>query len=142
MINWAKDRYVSLNGKYPAHTKVLRYIISGGTSTFVNLALLYVLTELFGLWYIASASVSFIAAFVISFVLQKYWTFQDVSKEYVHRQAIFYFVVMVVNLCINTALLYLLVEYTGIHYMLSQIISGVFIATESFFVYQFFIFKR
>ncbi len=142
MIDWAKDKYGELNGKYPTHAKIGRYLIAGGTAAFTNIALLFVFTDFLGIWYIASAIMAFILAFIVSFTLQKYWTFQDGSKDQIHRQAVIYLTVAVVNLLVNTGLLYLQVEYLGVYYIFAQLIASALIAVESFFVYQIFIFKK
>ena len=142
MIDWTIRKYEELNDKYPTHTKIVRFLISGGTATFTNIALLYVFTDIFRIWYILSAIMAFIIAFVVSFTLQKFWTFQDMSKEGMHRQAIIYFTAGAINLGLNTVLLYVFVEYLGSHYLLSQIIISAFIAIENYFIYQFLIFKR
>jgi putative flippase GtrA len=60
----------------------------------------------------------------------------------VHRQAVIYGLVAIVNTGINVLLVYLLVEYGGLHYLLGQFFSSGFIAFESYFVYQLFIFKK
>ncbi|MFA6404787.1 MAG: GtrA family protein [Candidatus Paceibacterota bacterium] len=142
MIDWTKNKYGELSSRYPIHAKVVRYLISGGTAAFTNILLLYLFTEIFGIWYIASAAMAFSIAFIVSFTLQKFWTFQDVSKDQIHRQAMVYLTVALFNLFINTGLLYMQVEYLGIHYIVAQLIASVFIAVESFFIYQIFIFKK
>ena len=121
---------------------VMKYIMAGGTAASVNLAILYILTDIFDLWYVFSAVLSFIVAFVVSFCFQKFWAFEDSSIEKIHSQMAVYFVVAVVNLCFNTFLIYSFVEYFGLHYLLAQIAAGVIIACESFFVYRLFIFKN
>jgi putative flippase GtrA len=141
MINWAKRTYLNLEAGYPMLMKVGRFIISGGIAAFTNLALLYFFTDILRIWYLVSAVMSFIIAFGVSFLLQKHWTFRDVRKEGVHRQAAAYFAVAVVNLCLNTALLYGFVEYLSVHYMLSQAIASIIVAVEGYFAYQIFVFK-
>jgi putative flippase GtrA len=78
----------------------------------------------------------------VSFVLQKFWTFKDTEKEQVHRQALIYTCVSIVNTLLNVGIVYLLVEYAGIHYLLGQFFSSGFIAFESYFIYQHLIFKK
>lgn len=142
MIDWTIRKYGELNDRYPTHTKIVRFLISGGTATLTNLVLLYAFTDLLGIWYIASAIAAFIIAFIVSFTLQKFWTFGDMSRDGMHRQAIIYFTAGALNLCLNTVLLYVFVEYIGSHYLISQIIISALIAIENYFIYQFLIFKR
>ena len=105
MIDWAKDKYGELNGKYPTHAKIGRYLIAGGTAAFTNIALLFVFTDFLGIWYIASAIMAFILAFIVSFTLQKYWTFQDTTGKW-QLQLPFYLTVAAVGLGISDAFVY------------------------------------
>lgn len=122
--------------------KILRYLISGGTATSVNFFFLYAFTEWLNVYYLISVVIAFAMALGVSFVLQKFWTFKDTTKGNTHRQAFIYTSVAIINTMINVFFVYLLVEYVNIHYLLGQFISSVFIATESYFVYQILIFKK
>ena len=121
---------------------LVRYLLAGGTSTAVDLGILYVLTEFLGWWYLASATAAFTLAFFVSFVLQKFYTFnnRDISRKAVATQGAFYFTLAAANLGINTILMYALVEWAGVWYFCAQIIAAVAIAVESFFMYRFVIF--
>lgn len=141
MIKKGTDLYARLDKQYPKHIKVLRFLISGGTATATNLAILYALTSIFGIWYLVSAVFSYAASFFVSFSLQKFWTFRDSSREGMHIQAGAYFAVGAGNLILNTIMLYVFVEYADVHYLLAQLISGALIAVESYFLYHFFIFR-
>lgn len=141
MIQTIKNTYSSLDERYPTHTKIVRFLISGGVATGIDLVLLYVFTDIFGIWYLASSVVAFTFAFLASFSLQKFWTFRDHSREGIQTQAGIYFLIAAANLGLNTLLVYLLVDYVNLHYLIAQIIVSVFVAVENFFVYQRFIFR-
>ncbi|MBI1998844.1 MAG: GtrA family protein [Parcubacteria group bacterium] len=122
--------------------KVVRYLISGGTAAFVSLSSLFILTEIAGVWYLASSILSFIAGFIVSFTLQKFWTFEDTRREVVGRQLILYLVATGSALGVNTALLYVAVDVFGLWYMLAQFLISGIIAVGSFFVYNMLIFQK
>ena len=44
--------------------------------------------------------------------------------------------VAVVNLILNLAIIYTLVEYAGLHYIMGQILAAILIAAESFFMFR------
>lgn len=120
----------------------IKYIISGGTAAFVDLALLYILTDILGIWYLLSASLAFVVAYFVSFYLQKFWTFRDNSRERIVRQMSLYFIVGVSNLGINAGGMYILVDKLNVMYMLAQVIMGGLIAIGSFLIYKFIIFRK
>lgn len=132
-----KLRFRSL---YANRQIIVRYLVSGGTAAFTDIGLLYVLTKFVGLWYLASAVLAFIVAFGVSFTLQKFWTFQDKDLQAVKRQAGLYFLAAIVNLCLNTLLVYLMTDFLGIFYVISQVIAAGLVAIWSFFVYKYYVF--
>lgn len=142
MIKWSLGKYHELSGRYPAHAKIMRFLISGGSAAFTNLGLLYVFTDLCKIWYILSAVMAFIVAFIVSFSLQKLWVFGDRSTQDMHRQLVIYLIVALINLGLNTLFLYALVEYAHVHYLIAQVITSAALAFESFFAYKFLIFKK
>lgn len=121
--------------------RVTRFILAGGAAALVNLFLLYLLVDYLGVQYLWSAGIAFGLAIVVSFLLQKYWTFGDNLADKVPAQLVAYVLIGIFNLVLNVALMYFFVEYVGVWYLLSQVFSGAVIATQSFFVYQRFIFK-
>ena len=120
--------------------RAIKFLMSGGSAAAINIGLLYLFTDIFGIWYLFSAVMAFMIAFVASFCFQKFWTFEDHSMDAVHGQAAIYLAVAIVNLGINTGLIYIFVEFFAVHYVLAQVFSSIAIACESFFVYRKFIF--
>ena len=123
------------------HKKIIKYLISGGSAAVTNLAVLYVSTDFFGIWYIASSGIAFIVSFFVSFILQKFWTFGDTSLHIWKEQIGMYLMAALGNLALNTVSMFCLVEYAHLHYLLAQIITSAFIAFGSFFIYQNLIFS-
>ncbi|MFH1583345.1 MAG: glycosyltransferase [Candidatus Falkowbacteria bacterium] len=123
------------------YKQIIKYLIAGGTAAFVDLALLYILTDILGVWYLISACLAFAVAFFVSFFLQKFWTFRDADKEAMYKQMQVYLAVALANLTLNAVLMYVLVDGFKIWYMLAQVIVSGLIACESYFVYKIFIFN-
>lgn len=122
--------------------KILRFLISGGFSTAVDFFFLYAFTEWVGFYYLASSILAFLISIAVSFTLQKFWTFENTSRENMHKQAVAYFILASINLVLNTSMVFVLVEYVGLHYLAGQFISSGLIALSSFFIYHFIIFKN
>ncbi len=122
--------------------RILRYLSSGGTAFLTNIFLLFIFTELFKLHYLVSGVFAFILATILSFFLQKQWTFQDGSKEDVHKKFIIFTITAIANLILNTLFLYVLVDKFSFHYISAQILSGILLAIWSYFIYKIVIFKK
>jgi putative flippase GtrA len=127
---------------WDSYGRIIRFIISGGTGAAVNLSVLAVLVEYFG-WYAVYGSIgSFVCAFFVSFSLQKLWTYKNYNKEAAGMQMAIYLGIQLVNLGINTGLMYFFIEYTPLHYLAAQIITLGLIAVESYFLYTHVVFKE
>lgn len=121
-------------------TRVLRYLIAGGTAAMVDFVLLYALTDIFHIWYLASSVVAFSASLVTSFTLQKFWTFRNQSLTNIHRQFAITLPVAVMNLALSTAFMYLFVGTLGFHYLLARVVVLSIIAFESYLINKHIIF--
>lgn len=126
----------------PRFAKLVKYIISGGTAAVTDLAFLYLFTSILHVWYLISAVVAFIISFAVSFTLQKFWTFNDQSIKGVKSQVLIYFTIAVVNLGINTLLMYAFVDILKMYYFTAQILAGALVALQSYFIYQKFVFRN
>lgn len=114
-----------------------KYVISGLTATAVNLSFLYILTEFFSIWYVISAGLSYASAFMVSFILQKFWTFRNGTLTNIHSQFGLYIMLGIFNIILNSYLIYVIVEFVGVHYIIAQVGIGLFIALWSLLFYRF-----
>lgn len=136
MYSIAYDTHECMRRFHP----LFKYAASGGSSACANLGTLYLLTEYAYVHYLQSAVVSFIIAFFISFLLQKFWTFKDMRKEVIHWQMILFLGLSLANLLVNTLLIYGLVEYMHLWYVAAAVVSGALLAVSNFFIYKHVIF--
>lgn len=141
-LNGADRHLPKIAPYFRKYARTGRFIVSGGTSAVVDLGLLYVFTDRFGAHYLLSAALAFIAAFFVSFTLQKFWTFEDSSTKRVPIQMSLSFIIASINLGFNTALMYVFVEKLNIWYMGAQVIVGIILAFESFFILRSIIFRK
>jgi len=132
LINWG----FGILSKHVA----LRYLMSGGTAGVTDLAVLYILHNILGVYYLLSAIIAFILAFCVSFTLHKFWTFKSHEEE-THKQVIMYFGTSLFGLTLNTLLMYIFVDYIHVQVILSQIIVGFMVASCSFFISRNIVFK-
>ena len=122
--------------------RAFKYIIAGGTAACVDVGTLFVLKGIVGLSLIPAVSIAFFFGFCASFILQKFWAFEDNSTDRVHAQATMYFIVSGINFFLNLALMYVLVELAHIWYIFAKILVSGGIAFASFFIYRAFIFTQ
>jgi len=122
--------------KTPAFRKetiiVSKYLIVGTIASLIQFGTFYLLLRSLGTkWYLVSSTIAFIIAVVISFTLQKYWTFRDKNNSVIRKQFTVFFLVGVNNLFLNVVFMYILVNLLNRH-SLAQAITLVFLAVLSF----------
>ena len=122
------------------HKKIIRYVISGGSATVANLLGFYLLSHV--LHYLLASAFALLISTSVSFTLQKFWTFQDNSREKMVQQFSMYMVVILGGLVFNTFLMWLLVDGFGVWKLLAQFITNGAMAVGNFFLYRELVFKK
>lgn len=122
------------------HAQLLRFLISGGTAFLANIVLIYLCTELLTIWYLTSSVIAFVGAFVVSFSMQKFWTFKNREADRMKKQLGMSLLLALTNLGINTLLMYAFVEHAHMHYLSAVVLATLLIAVETYFVYKYIIF--
>jgi len=126
---------------YLSGHRLVRFLFSGGMAFATNFILLFVLVDFFGVWYLLAAVISFICSVLVSFLLQKFFTFADFTRDRIPQQGSLYLGLQVFNLCLNTFLMYVGVDLLHISYLISQVIIATGMAVYNFFIYKHFVFR-
>ena len=110
--------------------KIFRFGLVGLSGIFVNMGLLYALTEIAGLYYLVSAAIASELSIVNNFVWNDLWTFKSARDLWfgrrIQRFASFQ-AVSVGGLVINMAVLYFLADIAGVYYLAANLV-GIFVA--------------
>lgn len=120
--------------------ELLRFLISGGTAFLANITLIYLFTDVLQVWYLTSSVIAFIGAFIVSFSMQKFWTFKNREADRMSAQLGMSILLALCNLGVNTLLMYVFVEYVYMHYLVAVVLATGVIAVETYFVYKYIIF--
>jgi dolichol-phosphate mannosyltransferase len=122
------------------HYQFLRFAVVGTTGAVIDFTILIVLTEVFGVYYLASSIIAFALANLSNFIWNKLWTFRNKSDKHV-RQFFSFLVVGVVGLLINTGVLYYSVELLGFYYIIGKVIASAVVMFWNFFMNKYLTFK-
>lgn len=143
-VNWRhglKSLLLMIEIRAGNYWQLFKFLVTGGIALIVNLITLYLLTSVMGIHYLFSAVCSFAVAVAVNFMLQKFWTFGHTRGNIYMEATSFMALQIAVNLFLNTALLYFLVEYLHIYYLLSQMVASLCLAVVTFLVTRRYIFK-
>jgi putative flippase GtrA len=106
----------------------------------LNVAVFALATAL-GLQYRAAAVVAGLLAFLVSFLLNRRWTFTGQAAP-AGRQGVRYLLVFAAAIALGLVLLTLFVELTGIPAVAAQVAAIVIVAPLSFLVQRTWVFRR
>lgn len=121
--------------------QLFRYTFVGGIAFLVDFGLLFAFTEIFNLYYLISAAIAFIAGLVTNYFLSISWVFnRRILKSRSLEFGIFTFI-GIVGLCLNELFIWFFTEYIHFHYLLSKIVSTIFIYLWNFFARKYILFK-
>ena len=101
----------------------IKFGIVGAIGTFVNIIILYLLTEKIGIYYLISAIFSFVVAMSSNFILNKIWTFKENIRAGFGKKYLQFSIVSISALLVNLFFLYIFTEVLGIYYIISQVLA-------------------
>lgn len=124
------------------NNKIIRYIFSGGITAFSVFALLFLLVNKFKVWYLGASIISFCFGILLSFCLQKFFTFKNHSTNSLHIQFSIFVIYNISMLGLNTLLMYIAVDRFGIWYLGSQVSITIFTAFLNYLFFSKVLFKK
>ena len=122
--------------------QLFRYLFVGGAAFLVDYGLLVLLTEVFGLHYLVSATISFIAGLIVNYLLSTSWIFRKSKMENKWAEFLIFSIIGVVGLLLNNLLLYLFTDLAHIHYMISKLITTAIVMLWNFGVRKIILFNK
>jgi putative flippase GtrA len=118
-----------------------RYIFVGGVAFFVDFSLLYFLTEFLGLFYILSATISFLIGLIVNYIISLAWVFNKRKLKNRYHEFLVFALIGVIGLGLNDAMIYYFTTYFALYFMFSKIISQIAVLLWNFFARRYVLFK-
>jgi len=115
-----KDYLVQLWQLYLTKYRWIKFGIVGGSGAVLKLALMYLLTDILGIYYIISYLMSFSVVVTHNYVRNSRWTFKQSGMPLGWAK---YAAVSAFTVTINTGVIYLLTDALGLWYMFSTAIA-------------------
>lgn len=110
----------------------ITFCLIGGINTLIHIVTLYSLVEFANFYYILASFIGFILAVTNSFILNTIFTFKQKLNYQTKKRYSKFFTISASSAIINLSLLYLITEYLGIYYLISQLIATLFSLTINF----------
>ena len=122
--------------------QLLRYCFVGGTAFLVDYGAMVLLTEVCGLHYLLSATISFILGLTTIYLLSVLWVFSQRTLSNPWAEFLVFAIIGIIGLGLNNLIMFLCTEKIGIHYTISKIIATAIVFFWNFFARKTILFKQ
>ncbi len=112
--------------------QIMKFGVVGVIAFFIDYGLLALLTEVFGLYYLLSATISFIVSVIFNYVASMRYVFTHKEGLSRRREFLIFVVLSVLGLLLNNACMWAGVELLGVHYLIVKIGATVIVAIWNF----------
>ncbi len=121
--------------------QLFRSTFVGGIATIADIALLYLLTEYFHIYYLVSAIASFTLGVTVNYFLSISWVFTN--RGFKNKWAEFgaFTIIGITGLGLNIFFIWVFTEYAHIHYLISKVIATILVFAWNFLSRKYFIFQ-
>lgn len=120
--------------------KMFKYGLVGVLGAFIHFGVLVLLVEKFQVVPVLSSSIGFVIVVVISYVLNKYWTFQTKNKSF--SEFTKYMIVSCSGLVMNIVIMYFSVDVFHLDYIIGQLIVTFIIPLSNYTLNHLWTFKH
>jgi putative flippase GtrA len=112
MIPWTKE--------------ALGYAAASGCALILDLATLWALVHFLSFGYLTAATIAFLAGAVFAYALSINMAFKHHRLQNQAAEFVWFVIIGSAGLAINTAVIFVLVSYVGIHYLFVKGIAAAF----------------
>ncbi len=121
--------------------QLFRYTFVGGLAFIVDFSSLYFFTEFFNIYYLISAALAFLLGLATNYALSITWVFNKRTLDNRFSEFGIFASIGIVGLGLNEVFIWFFTENVHFHYLVSKIISSVFVLLWNFFARKFALFR-
>ena len=112
--------------------QIFKFVIVGGLSFVLDFIIYYVLTKLFGVYYITAGFFSFTTSLIFNYLMSMKFVFRSKdSLKKTHEFAIFA-TLSVMGLGLNLLCLFIMVDYLGINDLIAKVLTAGIVMVFNF----------
>lgn len=122
--------------------QIFRFLIIGGIAFIIDYALLYLLTEYLGIYYLISSTISFTISVIFNYIASIKWVFETNEKDSQTKKFVIFIILSIIGLGINQLMMWLLSDLLTIYYMISKIFATAVVMCWNFITRKIFLEKK
>ena len=118
--------------------QIAKFGVVGIIATLIDYILLFILTDVFKVYYMTSSIISFSVSLIFNYIASIKWVF-NVGHKQTYKDGLLFLIFSLIGLWINQEVMYLAVEKLGIYYMISKIFATGIVMVWNFITRKIFI---
>ncbi len=123
-------------------SQILKFGFVGAAAFVIDYGLMVLLTEVFNVYSLISAAISFTVSVIFNYVASVKWVFEvDEEKNSKQKQFIVFVILSVIGLIINELIMWIMDSKFGIHYMISKLVATFVVMVWNFITRKIFLEK-
>jgi len=119
----------------------VRYAFAGGIAFITDFTILYFLTDIFNIYYLASAGIAFIAGVFVTYIFSIFWVFDTRKFVNKHVELGLFILLSFIGLLLTELFMWFFTDFVSIHYLFSKVISSALVLGWNFFSKKYFLFS-
>lgn len=121
--------------------QIFKFGIVGIIAFFIDYGLLFVCTEIIGIYYLISSLISFCVSVIFNYIASILWVFDVDNKKNKIDNFLIFIVLSIIGLVINQFLMWLGVDVYNLHYMFTKIGATALVMVYNFITRKIFLEK-
>lgn len=123
-------------------SQIIKFGFVGAAAFVIDYGLMVLLTEVFNVYSLISAAISFTVSVIFNYVASVKWVFEvDEEKNSKQKQFIVFVILSVIGLIINELIMWIMDSKFGIHYMISKLVATFVVMVWNFITRKIFLEK-
>lgn len=122
--------------------QLFRYTWVGGIAFIIDYLTLFLLTENVGVNYLISAAIAFVMGLITNYVFSTIWVFKNSRFKSRMSEFFIFTIIGVIGLGLNEIVIFICCQNFHFHYMISKLLSTVFVFLWNFFGRKYIIFTN
>ena len=122
--------------------RALRFVAVGLSGLLVNEAVIWLLTEVVGLYYLVSGAISAEVAIVNNFIWNNYWTFSDRGEGGIITRFLKFNLTRVLGIALTLLLLKFFTELLRLHYLVSNALAILIVFIFNYLLSIFWVWRQ
>lgn len=118
--------------------QIAKFGVVGIIATLIDYILLFILTDVFKIYYMTSSIISFSVSLIFNYIASIKWVF-NVEHKQTYKDGLLFLIFSLIGLWINQEVMYLTVEKLGVYYMISKIFATGIVMVWNFITRKIFI---